>query len=743
MAINPFTFDKEKGTITGYDVSIGGTDVVIPKQIDGVDVVTIGNDAFSNKKLTSVKIPNSVTVIGNDAFVYNRLTYVEIPNSVTSIANAAFAGNKLTSVEIPNSVIYMGYGAFAANQLTSVTIGGRDSYRFNLVWSKIGFPVKLMKVNPYIFDRYTGTITGYDMSIGGTDVVIPKQLYEVDVVAIGDEAFINNKLTSVVIPDSVTSIGDSAFWGNRLTSVEIPDSVTSIGNSAFGLNELTSVKIPNSVTAIGDATFYENKLTSVKIPSSVTTIGEGAFVYNRLTYVEIPNSVTSIGGIAFAGSQLTSVKIPNSVTSIGLSAFAGSQVTSVTIEGKNPYRFNSVWDGIGFPTKLMKVNPYTFDRDTGTITGYDVSIGGTDVVIPKQLDEVDVVAIGDEVFRYKQLTSVVIPDSVTSIGDDAFNGNKLTSVTIEGKYPYRFNSRWGEIGFPIKVIAANTDYSAKNSNIKVGLIYLGNESGIKQKQCKVTNSTSTPTSWNNYTGQITLSTNGNHYVHYRAVDDAGNIKTGHFGPYIIDKVAPTVTADNTDYSVKNSHIRVGLTYADNKSGIKQKQHKVTNSTATPNSWENYSGEIILAENGTHYIHFKVVDNAGNVKIGYFGPYKIDITSSDKIDLAISSITTDKKLPFTIDEKVNFNIKVKNFSNVDSPRSLVVLKDSNNNVLNCIKLSAIKSGSSREVVLNKEIKIEDIVDGQLKINFAIECIDNEYTETDSKNNEKVLEYSVAE
>ena len=96
-----------------------------------------------------------------------------------------------------------------------------------------------------------------------TDVVIPKTINDVTVKHIGDKSFttcgkgpllmsykendnnisimpFNNdknivmdtiessdcRLTSVVIPDSVTTIGDWAFQNNNLTSVIIPDSVT-------------------------------------------------------------------------------------------------------------------------------------------------------------------------------------------------------------------------------------------------------------------------------------------------------------------------------------------------------------------------------------------------------------------------------------------------------------------------------------------------------------------------------------
>jgi hypothetical protein len=93
---------------------------------------------------------------------------------------------------------------------------------------------------------------------------------------IGEEAFCNNQLTSVVIGNSVTSIGWDAFRNNRLTSVVIPNSLTSIDGWAFINNQLTSVVIGNSVRRIGKEAFSGNQLTSIVIGDNVD-IDEGAF----------------------------------------------------------------------------------------------------------------------------------------------------------------------------------------------------------------------------------------------------------------------------------------------------------------------------------------------------------------------------------------------------------------------------------------------------------------------------------
>lgn len=74
--------------------------------------------------------------------------------------------------------------------------------------------------------------------------------------------------------DTITDYYDNE--GNVATNpacprdVEIPSSiggaaVKTIGNYAFAQKQLTSVIIPNSVTSLGYAAFYNNQLTSVNI----------------------------------------------------------------------------------------------------------------------------------------------------------------------------------------------------------------------------------------------------------------------------------------------------------------------------------------------------------------------------------------------------------------------------------------------------------------------------------------------
>lgn len=93
------------------------TDVVIPSSYNGLPVTAIGVETntmddfvgfYRCDQITSVIIPDSVTVIGGGVFAScDNLTSVTIPNGVTYIGMGAFHSDKLTTITLPNSVTYI------------------------------------------------------------------------------------------------------------------------------------------------------------------------------------------------------------------------------------------------------------------------------------------------------------------------------------------------------------------------------------------------------------------------------------------------------------------------------------------------------------------------------------------------------------------------------------------------------------------------------------------------------------
>ena len=407
------------------------------------------------------------------------------------------------------------------------------------------------------YGKYTGSVTipatieydditfsvasiGYSAFSGCSDltsVTIPNSVTKID-----EYAFVDCKsLTSIEIPNSVTEIGYTAFSGcTGLTSVTIGNSVTTIGDKAFcGCSGLTSIAIPSSVTRIGNA-FYEGCINLKKVElnsnaivsktyntttsndfsiknmfgtqvseyilgDSVKAIGEKSFQYcTDLTSVTIPNSVTEIGDWAFGWcSNLTSVTLGNSITSIGYNAFYWcSGLTSVHITDI------AAWCKIRFgegSSNERYSNPLFYAKHL-FMDGKEI----TDLIIPDS-----VARIGNYVFYgWSNLTSVTIGKSVTEIGNNAFaecssltkvilNSNNIASQSFtSSSIQTFFGTQVSEyiLGDSVKAIgeyAFRSCSNLKSITIPSSVTEIGTDafrrcSGLTSVICKATSVPSTP-----------------------------------------------------------------------------------------------------------------------------------------------------------------------------------------------------------------------------------------------------------
>ncbi len=392
------------GTITGYDATLGGTDVVIPESINGIPITTIADSAFSNKGITSVTFPNTVTRIDRLAFDNNpALTNVQLPSNLTTIGMGAFRECGLTNVVIPDSVTTLDSYAFYWNKLTDVTIGSGVSYISS--WAFANNPlvnVNLGNVTRIGERAFTGTTIN--------ELVVPATVQRIE-----RQAFENANINKLVLTEGLSYIGVSAFRNSMFQTLELPNSVTTIEKDAFASGKLTTVKIGTSLKTINSSTFANNQISTIDF-SNVETIGEQAFLGNNFGELTLPNALTTIGNSAFSNSNIHTIHWGNSIKSIGSSAFSSNQIKKLTVSaekigygafGRNPLEEVTLADSV----KTVEANVFMGDSNNPTLKKIDLGQG--------------VESIGDRAFSYGLVESLQLPASLKTVSSGAFSYNKL------------------------------------------------------------------------------------------------------------------------------------------------------------------------------------------------------------------------------------------------------------------------------------------------------------------------------
>ena len=391
-----YKYEIENGaaTITDVSISISGS-VVIPSTLGGYPVISIGDKAFFGcRKMTGVKVPNTVISIGEEAF-YDclALSRITIPDSVTSIGRRAFFNTAFIKAQSnwQENVLYIDNHLICANWDVS------DQY-----------------------DIKDGTVN------------------------IAESAFSNCNFKEVNIPDSVVAINELAFAGcDYLSDVHIGNNVKDIERGAFeSCYRLDFITIPESVTNIGEEVFEgckdlrritvseDNKnyssVDGVLFDKTITKlirypIGRNISAYN------IPNTVTIIDNKAFNECEtLRNVTIPDSVTSIGSSAFGNcNDLTIINVSENNEHYLTL--DGVLFDKSGANLIQYPNGKKDlayvvpdGVKTICDYSFYRCSNISTVYLPET-VTSIGDYAFGYcTGLRTIFIPNTVISIGENAF-----------------------------------------------------------------------------------------------------------------------------------------------------------------------------------------------------------------------------------------------------------------------------------------------------------------------------------
>lgn len=291
---------------------VGGKDIDVIRSMS-----CYGNDWSFERRLHKLDL-SEARIVGGDkymdggypmvddvleAFIFFNciaLNNIVLPKTLKAIRNSAFSSTQLTEIFLPKSVKEIDGGAFEIKTLNTIEV-------------EEGNPVYYSQNNA-IYEKSTGKLIRGCKASG--------------------------------IPEGVVEIGEGAFSDAGLESIVLPRSVKKIGYYAFAYNtEVKDLYLPASVAEIGDHAFFGCKLFSISVDKDNTVFdsrgNSNAIIEtktNKLVQASlattIPESVTAIGTDAFARVDISALDIPQTVTKMDQCGI--SEINALTIKVHYP-----------------------------------------------------------------------------------------------------------------------------------------------------------------------------------------------------------------------------------------------------------------------------------------------------------------------------------------------------------------------------------------------------------------------
>jgi len=433
-------------------------------------VVFIGSAAFSDSGLTSIEIPNSVTFLQDGVFSNcSSLNSVKLPDFLESIDHRAFCNCiALKTLEIPNSVRYIGGYAFegckvleSLNLPNSLERIGDFTFYFCHSLSKITIPAKVTSIGRNAFNHCIKLETVNipksvsnigDDAFGGCQMLTDVYCFAEDVPKTENHPFyiplIDNNTTLHVPAASIEKYKSANEWSRFGT-------ITALTDSELATYETTDETMPEYTPSQGISGFYLTQPDSYRTSGGTSTSygksydiqiidnGDGTFYvddlfggwytqragYGKKYAMTGTIRIAEDGTISLVESHV--IGWGNSLKDLTGSYDSATSTFKIQIEYLDGLSFYETWvrdleafqkDGLNY--KICRNHAVSLIK--GDYVG--------DITIPNQVSfngvNYQVVSIDGAFDSCPNLTSVIIPNSVTSL-DRAFNDcSSLVSVTI-------------------------------------------------------------------------------------------------------------------------------------------------------------------------------------------------------------------------------------------------------------------------------------------------------------------------
>lgn len=455
-----YTYEIQNGeaTITGYNKELLRSKVLIPQEIEGYPVTTIGDRAFYDMPSGIGKefyIPDNVTTFGKEAFAGSAyLDAVRMPQKLTKMGEGVFAAClQMHFLEIPDSLTEIpdeafvncwGYGSardYSVEQCIgkNVTKIGKSAFagcwnmgRVGRAWGDGRLPEKLESIGEGAF-QYCYTIKKLQIPAGVT--------------VIADRTFQGcERLESIQFDGDITMIGAEAFDGCVvLTSMPLSKSLNLIGADAFrdctALTDFqlaegnTHFQVQQGAPMTADATRLLTYAASAPqqsfvMPETLTLIDDGAL--KNLRYLEtltfspifsdyqagMFENATGLKNVNFGEGTLTA--IPDRFFKGCTSLVSPNAFTGVTSVGESAFEGCTAVQSLSFDDSLSNIGTKAFQNCTALES----------VHIPDSVTSLSAAAFRNDV----SLTEFQMPERLHTVSASAFSGCTSLKTVTWSKY---------------------------------------------------------------------------------------------------------------------------------------------------------------------------------------------------------------------------------------------------------------------------------------------------------------------